>query len=171
MVESLTCSICGKLATVHLTQIVDNQMHKLDLCDTCAQKQGLLNSNGFSLSQFVSKAFPNQKTQPAKVKVSICPVCTFTATNLKKEGKLGCDACYTELKSEIQPILTKLCSKRTHVGKQPKRLIETKTLQDSIETLEAQIKSAIEQEDYEAAGTLYAQKQLLMQSASKSNPS
>ena len=37
MASNLKCDLCSKPATVHLTQIVNNQVHKVDLCEACAQ--------------------------------------------------------------------------------------------------------------------------------------
>ena len=37
MSESMKCHSCENPATVHLTQILNNQMHKIDLCEECAE--------------------------------------------------------------------------------------------------------------------------------------
>ena len=36
MANPIKCSLCGKPATVHLTQIINNKVHKVDLCEACA---------------------------------------------------------------------------------------------------------------------------------------
>lgn len=47
----MLCSICHKNeATVHLTEIVDDKIQKLDLCDPCAKEKGVDDPAAFSLS-------------------------------------------------------------------------------------------------------------------------
>ena len=41
MATPLKCDLCSKPATVHLTQIVNNKVHKVDLCEECAQAKGV----------------------------------------------------------------------------------------------------------------------------------
>ena len=57
MGESLHCDLCGKPATVHLTQIIKNQIQKVDLCEDCAQSKGVTDPEGFSLADLLSKSF------------------------------------------------------------------------------------------------------------------
>ena len=35
-------------ATVHFTQIDNNKVHNVDLCEDCAKKKGVTNPGGFS---------------------------------------------------------------------------------------------------------------------------
>ena len=74
MAENLKCSICNKEATVHLTQIVNNKIHKVDLCESCAQKKGVTDPEGFSLADLLSKT----PLTPGSAKSSKCarPVVT-----------------------------------------------------------------------------------------------
>ena len=50
MSKNIKCNACEKLATVHLTQIVDKQIHKIDLCEECAKEKGVADPEGFSFS-------------------------------------------------------------------------------------------------------------------------
>ena len=50
MANSLKCDLCSKPATVHLTQIVNSKIHKVDLCEACAQAKGVTDPSGFSLA-------------------------------------------------------------------------------------------------------------------------
>ena len=42
MANSLKCDLCSKPATVHLTQIVNSKIHKVDLCEACAADENSL---------------------------------------------------------------------------------------------------------------------------------
>ena len=54
MANKLKCSMCNEYATVHLTQIINNQIQKIDLCESCAQKKGVADTEGFSLAEMLS---------------------------------------------------------------------------------------------------------------------
>ena len=44
----MLCDICKKAeATVHLTQIVEGKMLKVDLCESCAKEKGVQEAAGF----------------------------------------------------------------------------------------------------------------------------
>ena len=51
---------CENEATVHLTEIVEGQMKKIDLCEECAQEKGVTDPEGFALA--VSGVSPAPRT-------------------------------------------------------------------------------------------------------------
>ena len=51
----MKCHHCDNQATVHLTQILNGQMHKMDLCETCAQAKGVTNPENLSISNLMDK--------------------------------------------------------------------------------------------------------------------
>ena len=55
MAKGLKCDVCDENATVHLTQIVNNQIHKIDLCESCAEEKGITNPDGYSLADLLVK--------------------------------------------------------------------------------------------------------------------
>ena len=65
MANPLKCDLCSKPATVHLTQIVNSKIHKVDLCEACAQAKGVTDPSGFSLADLLLKASLNP--EPADV--------------------------------------------------------------------------------------------------------
>ncbi|MGH7997663.1 MAG: UvrB/UvrC motif-containing protein, partial [Opitutaceae bacterium] len=65
MNNPLKCDFCSKPATVHLTQIVNNKVHKVDLCESCAQSKGVTDPSGFSLADLLLKASLNPEGAPA----------------------------------------------------------------------------------------------------------
>src|ERR1700685_1668862 len=64
MSNPLKCDLCSKPATVHLTQILDNKVHKVDLCEDCAQEKGVTDPSGFSLADLLLKASLSFDTPP-----------------------------------------------------------------------------------------------------------
>lgn len=152
MDPSLNCDLCGKPATVHLTQIVNNQIHKLDLCEDCAAAKGVTDPTGFSLADLLVKS-SDEDVETASTQL-VCEHCGFTQANFKKLGRLGCPACYERFKPVLEPVLSNMHKGLTHLGKVPARSIERKTLHDRLAALEKQINDAVQAERYEDAARL-----------------
>src|ERR1700735_5459975 len=102
MATPLKCDLCSKPATVHLTQILDNKVHKVDLCEDCAQTQGVTDPSGFSLADLLLKASLNPDAPVSAVR---CEQCGFTQGDFKKQGRFGCPACYDAFRAVIEPML------------------------------------------------------------------
>ncbi len=51
----MLCDICGKNpATVHLTEIIDDQMNELHLCEECARQKSAQMEQQFGLSDLLA---------------------------------------------------------------------------------------------------------------------
>ncbi len=51
----MLCNICGKNpATVHLTEIIDEQMNELHLCEECARQKSAQMEQQFGLSDLLA---------------------------------------------------------------------------------------------------------------------
>ena len=148
MANPLKCDICSKPATVHLTQILDNKVHKVDLCEQCAQEKGVTDPSGFSLADLLLKASLNPDALAGSVR---CEQCGFTPSEFKKAGRFGCPACYDALKGILEPMLEGMHKGTTHAGKVPRRAIERRTLHERLSKLEGDLNEAIKAERYEDA--------------------
>jgi protein arginine kinase activator len=148
MANPLKCDLCAKPATVHLTQIVNNKVHKVDLCEACAQAKGVTDPSGFSLADLLLKASLNIEPSAAGVR---CEQCGFTQTDFKKHGRFGCPACYETFKGIVEPMLDNMHKGITHTGKVPQRALERKSLYDRLTKLEIDLTEAIKTERYEDA--------------------
>jgi protein arginine kinase activator len=148
MANPLKCDLCAKPATVHLTQIVNNKVHKVDLCEACAKEKGVTDPSGFSLADLLLKASLNPEPSGASVR---CEQCGFTQTDFKKHGRFGCPACYEAFKGLIEPMLDNLHKGVAHTGKIPKRSLDRKSLYDRLTKLELDLTEAIKTERYEDA--------------------
>lgn len=149
MANPLKCDVCAKPATVHLTQIVNNKVHKVDLCEACAQAKGVTDPSGFSLADLLLKASLNPETSlSAGVR---CEQCGFTQNDFKKHGRFGCPACYETFRTVVEPMLDNMHNGTAHTGKVPQRALERKTLYDRLTKLELDLTEAIKSERYEDA--------------------
>jgi protein arginine kinase activator len=148
MANPLKCDLCSKPATVHLTQIVNNKVHKVDLCEACAQAKGVTDPSGFSLADLLLKASLNPEVASAG---SRCPRCGFSPAEFKKLGRFGCPECYETFRNLVEPMLENMHNGIAHTGKVPTRALERKSLYDRLTKLELDLTEAIKSERYEDA--------------------
>jgi protein arginine kinase activator len=156
----MVCDICGKNpATVHLTEIVDDQMSELHLCEECARKKSSQMEQQFGLSDLLAGLAefekPNAET---KELVSVkCPNCGLTYKDFKKIGRLGCGDCYTTFKKFLVPLLKRIHGSNFHSGKCPVKVsapaLKPRKKPD-IQELRCRLQKAIEEEAYEEAARI-----------------
>lgn len=148
MASPLKCDLCTNPATVHLTQIVNNKVHKVDLCESCAQAKGVTDPSGFSLADLLLKASLNPEIPSSAVR---CEQCGFTPNDFKKHGRFGCPQCYETFSGLIDPMLDNMHKGTAHAGKVPEKALERKSLHDRLGELEANLDDAVKSERYEDA--------------------
>ena len=149
MNNPLKCDFCAKPAVVHYTQIKNNKVHKVDLCEECAQTKGVTNPQGLSsMSDLLLNATLNPEAGPVGVR---CEQCGFTQADFKKHGRFGCPACYDAFKAMLDPLLDGMHKGTTHLGKIPQAALDRKFLYDRLTRLEVDLTEAIKSERYEEA--------------------
>jgi protein arginine kinase activator len=151
MANSLKCNLCNNLASVHLTQILNNKIHKVDLCESCAQAKGVTDPNGFSLADLLVKN-PLEAEKPSSLLK--CPVCGFTQNDFRKLGRLGCPSCYKVFDPLLSPVLENMHKGSLHRGKIPEKAVARRSVQERLDLLEEEINAAIESERYEDAARI-----------------
>ena len=170
MASPLKCDLCSKAATVHLTQIVNNKVHKVDLCEECAQAKGVTDPNGFSLADLLLKASLNPDVATAGLR---CEHCGFTQGDFKKHGRFGCPHCYETFKTMVEPMLDNMHKGTSHSGKVPQKALDRKSLYDRLTQLEVNLDEAIKSERYEDAARyrdeIHQVKQAFSQNAQESS--
>lgn len=126
MTNPLKCDFCPKPATVHLTQIVNNKVHKVDLCETCAQTKGVTDPTEFSsLADLLLKASLNPEPAAGGIR---CEQCGFAQADFKKLGRFGCPACYDAFKGVLAPMLDGMHKGIVHTGKVPRVALSRRSL-------------------------------------------
>jgi protein arginine kinase activator len=133
---------------VHLTQIVNNKVHKVDLCEACAQSKGVTDPSGFSLADLLLKASLNPEKPMGAVR---CEQCGFTQNDFKKQGRFGCPHCYETFAALVDPMLDNMHKGTAHAGKVPERALERKSIHDRISELEINLDKSVKAELYEDA--------------------
>jgi protein arginine kinase activator len=155
----MLCDICGKnTATVHLTEIIDDQMTELHLCEDCARHKSLQMEQQFGLSDLLGGLAEFEKPAAQEKEAAIllkCANCGFTYADFKKIGRLGCGQCYSAFKKYLGPLLKKIHGSSQHFGKSPLKMGPiSKKKKDLLEDLRQQLQKAIETEAFEEAARI-----------------
>ena len=162
----MLCQHCHKNeATAHVKTMINGEYSEYRLCSDCARELGyggmfpdLASDLGGMLSSFLGAALP------ARSGATRCPVCGSTLSDIKKSGKVGCAECYGLFLNELMPTVRSIHGNTVHTGKHP--VIEyTENREEkadkaesgkapTVEELRAQLKQAIDDENFERAAEL-----------------
>ncbi len=158
----MLCSQCHEReAVVFLTQIAQDQVVKLHLCERCAAEKGVETAS--SVSQTPVGAFLASMGQsldlasPAGLAASTaCPECGATLSDFKDSGRLGCAACYYAFEGPLRDLLRRLHGSSRHLGQ--RYLLRDESVADperpDAGELRVQLRAAISAEQFERAAEL-----------------
>lgn len=168
----MKCEKCGKNeATTFYQETVNGVTRKMHLCSECAQKENLGGAfetafQGFGslwsdpFHSFLGGGFGSLWSDmlgaPAAAMLGTerkCPSCGLTESELRKTGRVGCPDCYGTFADILNPYVQKVHGATRHIGAAPAAETE-QAKADPVEALRAQLKAAIENEDYEQAAHL-----------------
>ena len=151
----MLCCICKeKTATVHLTDIKGDKMHKVDLCEDCAKLKGV-NDSTFALADLLLGLGASQELEQSVGGVETrCPQCGFSHADFKKSGRLGCPECYKTFAEGLGGLLKSMHKGTRHAGKVPESLRTKRDLSEQMDLLQKKLAKAVETEDFEKAAQL-----------------
>ncbi len=152
----MLCDICGKKeATVHLTEIINDKVTKLHLCEDCARDKGAEMEEHFGLSDLLAGLSDmGAPLEPEAVETIKCSNCGFTYQDFRKIGRLGCGECYESFKKQLAPLLKRIHGSDRHVGKIPLRIGKTAKDTKTLQELKMNMEKAIQMEEFEEAAKL-----------------
>jgi protein arginine kinase activator len=155
----MICQDCKKQqATVNLTHIVNNEKVVLSLCKDCAAQRGFhspLDNVPFPLAEILSGLITQQfalRTEP--VEDIKCSHCGLTFEEFTHQGRFGCGECYRAFRPQLETIMRKIHGSSLHKGKLPESGSNQQLPIKEEERLEAELKKAIDGEDFERAADL-----------------
>jgi protein arginine kinase activator len=147
------CKRCSKPATLHITEIRSGAVQELHLCESCAQQY--LNQeqdeNGEPTEQAASKEGESANEEYDHL---VCPNCGITFREFRSQGRLGCPHDYIAFAKELKPLLENIHNETQHTGKFPKRAPHASQLQYKLIKLRSELRSAIDEEEYETAARI-----------------
>ena len=167
----MTCDICGKKkATVHLTEIVDEQMSEMHLCEECARQKSSQMEQQFGLADLLAglsdTSKPTTSKESDKAAALVCSRCGLPYEDFRKFGRLGCGDCYTSFKEHLTGLLRKIHGSNKYLGKTPAKYPADQTAvaettgalavvpSEELPDLKQQLQAAIAAEDFEKAAEL-----------------
>jgi protein arginine kinase activator len=168
----MICDLCDEKATVFLTQIVDGQMQKVNMCEQCAKAKGVTDPTGFALADLLSglgteetigenptakkEVSDKDETRPPALggDLTTCQTCGFTHTQFKKAGRFGCPKCYEVFGDGLESLLKAMHKGTRHIGKAPERHQAMLYHQHKLDDLKSHLDQAITQEAFEEAARL-----------------
>ena len=155
----MKCDLCDEQATVFLTQIIDGQLQKVNLCESCSQEKGVTDPTSFPFTELLSGLGSTEKVGVSAKEISDskslkCPGCDFSLSDFKNIGRLGCSECYQTFASELEGLLSAMHKGTRHIGKAPTRLSAAFQIEGHIEELNLSLDKAVTEENYEEAARL-----------------
>ncbi|MBN1504020.1 MAG: UvrB/UvrC motif-containing protein [Candidatus Eisenbacteria bacterium] len=155
----MQCQICGKApATVHYTEIVNDKITELHVCEKCAEERGLhgvLGQSKVSISgPLVWMMDSMSATEEDKVGGIQCPVCGMKYSTFKETARVGCAACYEAFRAQLRPVLRRVHGSTRHSGKSPSKDGAKYARRREIQKLQEELDRAIQHEEFEMAAEL-----------------
>lgn len=159
----MICNICGtQEATIHLTEIVNNQMVEIHLCETCAQEKGTDFKTHFNFGDLLAGLGPDtgkqEKGAGERRPALRCGECGMSYEDFGKTGRLGCAACYTSFSKILSPLIKRVQRANHHLGKRPSKMREaspqTSGGNQDLKLLQERLRKSIQTEAFEEAARL-----------------
>ena len=163
----MLCDNCGEReAAIHLTQIVNNSVTTLHLCEQCAAEKGVETGASvakFPLGDFLASLGKAAGGEQADVAPGVaCTFCGGTLKDFRETGRLGCAMCYTTFEPHLRDLLRRLHGSSRHAGEQyasaPPSAAGAAPAADAgapeLGELREQLKRAVAAENFELAAEL-----------------
>jgi protein arginine kinase activator len=156
----MVCDQCHEReAVIHLTQIVNEQVTTLHLCERCAAERGVESPSSVAktpLGSFLAamgKGLPEQA--PAPKSGESCPRCNATLQDFRESGRLGCPECYRSFEPQLRDLLRRLHGSTHHMGERyVARGSDEHDGHQEAADLREQLRVAVETENFELAAEL-----------------
>jgi protein arginine kinase activator len=164
----MLCDICKKNeATVHLTEVINDDIRELHICQACANAKSASMQQHFGIADLLAGLvdLPIGKAD-RKSHIGIkCQYCGMSYDNFKKTGRFGCAGCYDAFKRALYPLFKKIHGVSCYTEKKPKRYAAVKANQqkkqdkpdaqtDILKDLKVRLLDAIRLEEFETAAML-----------------
>jgi protein arginine kinase activator len=152
------CSRCSKSATLHITEIRQGVVQELHLCESCAHDYLSAPEASHAADQAEQLAGKlaevTAEHELAELDRLVCPNCGITFREFRGQGRLGCPHDYVAFERELMPLLENIHGETQHAGKIPQRAPQSSQKQYQLIKMRNQLRTAVEEEDYERAARL-----------------
>ncbi len=164
----MKCTHCNEReANTHIKRIINGKKEEMHLCEECARELGVMEE--FSFEPFSADSlFSNLLSSGAKAfntltGIDRCTYCGSSWNDIVNSGSLGCAHCYDRFEERLAPSIEQLHGRTKHVGKtisyteepEAEEKKEEKTeKKDTVESLKAELKKAIQEQRFEDAAVI-----------------
>ncbi|HLD78880.1 MAG TPA: UvrB/UvrC motif-containing protein [archaeon] len=141
---------------MHLTEIVNDQMTELHLCEACANEKGAQVETHFGLADLLAGLADVGKSTDVEEETAVktCANCGMTYDDFRRVGRLGCAECYTTYKRSLASLLKRIHGAPHHVGKAPIHVLKAPAAKVELSELKRRLERAIDTEEFEEAARL-----------------
>ena len=152
----MICEKCQKQqATVHLTEIVNNEKKEAHLCEKCAHNSGVGIKFSFSISDILGNLIDSKNPKDTKkVKNLTCPECGIGFEDFKEKARMGCAKDYDIFREGVIPLVEKIHGASQHIGKVPKTVEPQVQKENELVKLKRKLSTLIKSENYEQAAEI-----------------
>ena len=159
----MVCNVCGQNeATIHLTEILNNQMIEIHLCETCAEQKGADFKSHFDFNKLLASLGEfGEEAKQEKVQKLVCRHCSITYEEFGRTGRLGCANCYDSFDKLLMPLVKRVQRDVRHVGKAPQKASAEVKRALELRDLQEKLRRSIQAESFEEAASIRDQIQEL----------
>jgi protein arginine kinase activator len=153
----MQCQICGKReATVHYTEMKEDKVEQLHLCEECARERGFGSSGKgeFSISDLLGSMAEDDLAANGAGNTLRCGRCGTTYAQFRSSGRLGCPECFQAFRAPLIPLLRRVHGSDEHMGKIPISSGEEQRKSREIRNLKKRLDRSIRLEEFEEAARL-----------------
>ena len=156
----MSCEQCHEReAVIHLTQIVNEQVTTVHLCERCAADKGVESPASLPktpLGTFLAAMGQElPESAPAPRSGENCPRCGGSLQDFRESGRLGCSDCYRAFETPLRDLLRRLHGSTHHMGERySDREAPAPAERRQAAELREQLRLAVETENFELAAEL-----------------
>jgi protein arginine kinase activator len=157
----MSCDQCREReAVIQLTQIVNDQVTTLHLCEKCAAEKGVDSPGAHAktpLGTLIGAAMGKSSEQaPAPRSSDVCHRCGGSFQDFRETGRLGCPDCYRSFETPLRDLLRRLHGSTHHLGERYAEREAAAVVVDHEQAAELreQLRLAVETENFELAAEL-----------------
>ncbi len=153
----MKCDICGKFdATIHLTEVVNEQVTKLHICEVCAKQKSDEMQSHFGLADLLAGLVEGAESLDGGAGVPglvgrKCARCGSTYGDFQASGRIGCGKCYETFAKSLSGLLRKIHGSDRHVGKMPFTKEISVEQRETLKRLKDELKQLVMSEEFEKA--------------------
>jgi protein arginine kinase activator len=155
----MSCDHCRERdAVIHLTQIVDDQVTTVHLCEKCAAEKGVDSPAAHAktpLGTLIGAMGKGPEQPPTPRSTDVCLRCGATFQDFRESGRLGCPDCYRSFETPLRDLLRRLHGSTHHLGERyAERESAPAVDHEAAADLREQLRLAVETENFELAAEL-----------------